>query len=113
MSSSYGIFRQIKAGSFNPKYLEYLLKTTKYIEHYNRVSTGLHSSRLRFYSHMFFGMELGFPERREQDQIIEYVESEASKIDKAITLQQQQIDKLKEYRATLINSAVTGKIKVV
>ena len=112
VSSSYGIFRQQKAGSVNPKYLEYLLKTTKYIEHYNRVSTGLHSSRLRFYGHMFFDMELGFPDRKEQDQIIEHVEVEAFKIDKAITLQQQQIHKLKEYRATLINSAVTGKIKV-
>ena len=112
-SSSYGIFRQQKAGSFNPKYLEYLLKTTKYIEHYNRVSTGLHSSRLRFYGHMFFNMELGFPDRKEQDEIIKHVEVEAFKINKAITLQQQQIDKLKEYRATLINSAVTGKIKVV
>jgi len=28
-------------------------------------------------------------------------------------LQRQQIDKLKEYKATLINSAVTGKIRVV
>lgn len=30
----------------------------------------------------------------------------------AVTLLEQQISKLKEYKATLINSAVTGKIKV-
>jgi type I restriction enzyme S subunit len=34
------------------------------------------------------------------------------KIDQAIALQQQQIEKLKEYKTTLINSAVTGKIKI-
>jgi type I restriction enzyme S subunit len=31
---------------------------------------------------------------------------------KVILTQQTQIDKLKEYKATLIDSAVTGKIKV-
>lgn len=36
-----------------------------------------------------------------------------TKIDKAIALQEQMIDKLKEYKATFINSAVTGKIKVL
>ncbi len=112
VSSSYGIFRQQKDGQFNSNYLEFLLKTTKYIEHYNKVSTGLHSSRLRFYGHMFFNMEIGFPDRKEQDQIVTHIQTQSTKIDKAIAIQAQMIDKLKEYKATLINSAVTGKIKV-
>jgi type I restriction enzyme S subunit len=74
VSSSYGIFRQQEKDRFNPQYLEYLLKTTGYIEHYNKVSTGLHSSRLRFYGHMFFNMELGFPDRKEQDQIVTHIQ---------------------------------------
>ena len=61
---------------------------------------------------MFFAMELGFPSREEQDNIVSVIETESTKIDKALELQQQQIEKLKEYKATLINSAVTGKIKV-
>lgn len=112
VSSSYGVFRQLKENTFNPKYLEFLLKTTGYIEHYNKVSTGLHSSRLRFYSHMFFDMELGYPQKKEQDEIVTHIGTESAKIDKAIAIQQQQIDKLKEYKTTLINSAVTGKIKI-
>ena len=112
VSSSYGVFRQLKENIFNPKYLEFLLKTTGYVEHYNKVSTGLHSSRLRFYSHMFFDMELGYPQKKEQDEIVTHIETESAKIDQATSIQQQQIDKLKEYKATLINSAVTGKIKV-
>ncbi|WED23337.1 hypothetical protein L3Q72_04465 [Vibrio sp. JC009] len=39
-------------------------------------------------------------------------QSEAIKIDGAVDVLQQQIEKLKEYKTTLINSAVTGKIKV-
>jgi len=113
VSPSYGVYRQKHHDNFNPSYLEKLLRSNKYIEHYNKVSTGLHSSRLRFYSHMFFSMKIGFPKKNEQDEIVVHIEKESIKIDKAITLQQKQIEKLKEYKATLINSAVTGKIKVV
>jgi len=112
VSSAYSIFRQTPLNSFNPTYLEWLMKTVGYIEHYNKVSTGLHSSRLRFYSRMFFDMEIGYPSRQEQDQIISHIEKQSMKIDQAFQLQKQQIDKLKEYKTTLINSAVTGKIKV-
>ncbi len=52
------------------------------------------------------------PPKSQQTAIIAHIEKESAKIDKAITLQQKQIEKLKEYKATLINSAVTGKIKV-
>lgn len=55
---------------------------------------------------------LPIPPIDEQKEIIEYIETQSKKIDQAIALQQQQIDKLKEYKTTLINSAVTGKIKV-
>jgi type I restriction enzyme S subunit len=48
----------------------------------------------------------------EQKQIVEYIESNNAKIATAISLKEQEIEKLKEYKATLINSAVTGKIKV-
>lgn len=113
VSPSYGVFRAKAESTFNPIFLEYLLKSTNYIEHYNKVSTGLHSSRLRFYGHMFFDMEMGFPSFGEQNYIIEHVQKESDVIDKALSLQEQQIEALKEYKTTLINSAVTGKIKVV
>lgn len=112
VSPSYGVYRQKIDNTFNPEYLEYLLKTTKYIEHYNRVSTGLHSSRLRFYGHMFFNMKLGFPNLDEQNEIIASIKSQISKIELAVENLANQIEKLKEYKTTLINDAVTGKIKV-
>jgi type I restriction enzyme S subunit len=113
VSPSYGVFRQKFENTFNPVFLEYLLKTTKYIEHYNKVSTGLHSSRLRFYSHMFFAMEIGYPLIEEQNEIVNFLNSQTAIIDNALLIQQAQIEKLKEYKTTLISSAVTGKIKVV
>ncbi|WP_044406076.1 restriction endonuclease subunit S [Thiomicrospira microaerophila] len=112
VSPAYGVFRERFHNTFNPKYLELLLKTTNYVEYYNKVSTGLHSSRLRFYGHMLFAMKIGFAPFDEQNEIVKFIEKQSQKIDQAIGLQQQQIDKLKEYKTTLINSAVTGKIKI-
>lgn len=52
------------------------------------------------------------PPEGQQKEIVEYV----NKIDRhflsAIKIQETQIEKLKEYKATLINSAVTGKIRI-
>ncbi|MGZ8157616.1 MAG: restriction endonuclease subunit S [Methylobacter sp.] len=57
-------------------------------------------------------LHLPLPSLTEQAAIVAHIETESAKIDRAISIQQQQIDKLKEYKTTLINSAVTGKIRV-
>ncbi|MHA8066952.1 restriction endonuclease subunit S [Aquirufa sp. ROCK2-A2] len=51
------------------------------------------------------------PPKYEQIAISEYIGITSTKIATAISLKEQEIEKLKEYKATLINSAVTGKIK--
>ncbi len=48
-----------------------------------------------------------------QLRLVDYLNSISSKTDLTISLKEQEIEKLKEYKATLINSAVTGKIKVI
>lgn len=55
---------------------------------------------------------LAYPPQNEQKNIVKYIENKSSKIAAAITLKEKEIEKLKEYKAVLINSAVTGKIKV-
>ncbi|MBC7748607.1 MAG: restriction endonuclease subunit S [Methylotenera sp.] len=52
------------------------------------------------------------PPKSEQVIIAEFLESISFKISTAISLKEKEIDKLKEYKASLINSAVTGKVKV-
>jgi type I restriction enzyme S subunit len=53
-----------------------------------------------------------FPSKKEQKEIINYLDSGAKKIETAINLKLQEIEKLKEYKSSLINSVVTGKVKV-
>jgi type I restriction enzyme S subunit len=48
----------------------------------------------------------------EQKEISVYIESASQKIETTISLKQQEIAKLKEYKSSLINSVVTGKVKV-
>lgn len=55
-------------------------------------------------------IKLIYPSLSEQKEIVSYIEQNTEKIDKAIAQKQQEIEKLKEYKATLIDSAVTGKI---
>jgi len=52
------------------------------------------------------------PSFSEQKKISVYIESASQKIDTAIILKQQEIEKLKEYKSSLINSVVTGKVRV-
>ncbi|RXG21924.1 restriction endonuclease subunit S [Leeuwenhoekiella aequorea] len=52
------------------------------------------------------------PPIREQKEILCQYESASQKIETAISLKQQEIEKLKEYKSSLINSVVTGKVKV-
>ena len=111
VSPSYAVYRQ-KEKKFNSWYIENLLGSINYIAHYNRVSTGLHSSRLRFYSTMFFEMAIGYPPIEEQEKIVQYLKYIDLKISTVLSLKEKEIEKLKEYKASLINSVVTGKIKV-
>ena len=112
VSPSYAVYRQKDPNSFNLWYIELLLGGLNYTAHYNRVSTGLHSSRLRFYSTMFFEMSIAFPTKKEQDEIIDFLKTTTAKIATAISLKEQEIEKLKEYKMSLIDGVVTGKVRI-
>ena len=53
------------------------------------------------------------PDHLEQEAIVDFIDEQSNKINAAITIKENQITKLNEYKTTLINAAVTGKIKVV
>lgn len=57
-------------------------------------------------------MRLPFPKVEEQEHILNFVSQENIKYDNLISKQQALIEKFKEYRASIISHAVTGKIDV-
>jgi type I restriction enzyme, S subunit len=99
-------------GPINTKYFEFQYRTGIFIQQMDRFSKGITDFRKRLYWDEFKQLKTILPPHSEQVAIIDHIKKESVKIDKAVELQQKQIEKLKEYKATLINSAVTGKIKV-
>lgn len=57
-------------------------------------------------------IEVELPPIFEQQAILKYLKNETAKIDELIKKIQSQIEKLKEYRQTLISNVVTGKVRV-
>lgn len=56
---------------------------------------------------------LPLPPKDEQEKIVEYIETKTAKIDKLLNLEQECIKSLKEYKASLIDSVVTGKVRII
>jgi type I restriction enzyme, S subunit len=52
------------------------------------------------------------PPIEEQKQIVKYLDTHTTEIDKLVSIEQRRIETLKEYRQSLISEVVTGKIKV-
>lgn len=92
--------------------LEVLFRSPVYIKQFICLATGIVEGLTRLYTHDLFGLKIPVPPKKEQKEITLFVTRIKKKIATAITLKQREIVKLKEYKSTLINSAVTGKIKV-
>lgn len=106
----YGVFEPCLP--MKTKYFEHLYHTDIYKTVYAGASNGMTVGLQNLSNQNFYMVKTIYPPLKEQEEIILYIETESAKIDRAILIQQQQIDKLKEYKAILINSAMTGKIKV-
>lgn len=61
---------------------------------------------------IFFSFKSIIPTDLEQIQIVSYLEDIEEKISKAISIKEQEIEKLKEYKTVLIDNVVTGKVKI-
>ncbi len=96
----------------NPQYLYYLFKTPMYMEIFKNYSTGIAEHRMRLYPVNFFKIPAVVPPLEEQNEIVTYLDKRVKDIDELISLTQQQIGKLKEYRQSIISEVVTGKVAV-
>ena len=96
----------------NPQYLYYLFKTPMYMEIFKNYSTGIAEHRMRLYPVNFFKIPAVVPPLEEQNEIVAYLDKRVKDIDELISLTQQQIEKLKEYRQSVISEVVTGKVAV-
>lgn len=98
--------------NIHPIYCNYLLKSYNFTEEFYRMGHGIVADLWTTrYDEMKIIM-VGIPSLPEQKAIAEFIETVTNKIETAISLKQQEIAKLKEYKSSLINAVVTGKVKV-
>lgn len=94
------------------RFYKYLLKSARYIEALQATSNLVRDGQaLRFEN--FAMVTLPVAPIDEQRAISDYLDLALSKSDEAIAIKEQQIAALIEYKTSLINAAVTGKIKVM
>ncbi len=108
ISPAYCIFK-VNA-NYNPWYFHYLLKTGTMITAFKTLSTGVIESRLRLYPESFYQLYSVVPPKEEQDQMVRFLDSKVSKINKFIKAKKRQIELLKEQKQAIINQAVTKGI---
>lgn len=111
VSPDYAVYK-CKAHISDAKYLEILFRHPSYIQQFIIRATGVVEGLIRLYTGDLFDIPVPVAPSGEQAEILAYTKSQSSAYEKAIEIQQSQIEKLKEYKTTLINSAVTGKIKI-
>jgi len=104
---AYGVYRPHRTDSFNPAYLDYLLRTRAYVAEYIGRSTGIRSSRLRLYPNQFLDIALIQPPRTEQDQIVAYLRAQDAHIARFIKAKRDLIKLLTEQKLRIIDHAVT------
>lgn len=95
----------------NSYFVNYYFQTDIFQKYLYSLGTG--STALGIKASKLGMLKLIAPNLDEQGKIVEFLKVEEKKFNSAFELIQQQIEKLKEYKTTLINDAVTGKIKVV
>jgi len=107
--SSYIVLRPLQ--KIDPGFYGYLLKLPSYIKALQQTASFIRDGQdLNFDN--FSRVNLYIPPIHEQREIAKYVEAFMKSSEDGVLLLTKQIEKLKEYKSTLINSAVTGKIKV-
>lgn len=101
---------RINTGKANPLFINYQLSGNtqrKLISIEGRGFTRINLRQDKLNSTYMF-----IPPLQEQQQIVDYLDKETSKIDKLVDIESKRIVLLKEYRQSLISDVVTGKVDV-
>lgn len=97
-----------KNNKLNGHYLYYYSK--QFTKELRKYATGI--KVFRFNVNNLKTIYISVPPLSEQKEIAKFIETATTKIATAISLKEQEIEKLKEYKMSLIDGVVTGKVKV-
>jgi restriction endonuclease S subunit len=100
-----------KTDKVSPIYLSYVMSSSSCV--YQKSLGGKGEIVVHIYSKQLRDIQFGLPKLEEQEEIVEYLDKHTKEIDDLVSMEQNKIELLKEYRQSLISEVITGKIKVV
>lgn len=106
-----GIFRVTENKLFHPKFFSYLFKTKEIKDAVFSYETGTANQGNIGFNNLG-GIKLPFPEYSKQIEIAEMLDKKNEAIDALIEVKIKKIEKLEDYKKTLIYEYVTGKKEV-
>ena len=96
--------------SMNPYYLKYWMLSPIFQQHLKSYATGSTASGIK--ASKLCLLQLVRPPREEQDTLASELDRKCSQIDRLIAIKQAKIEKLEQYKRSLIYEYVTGKKEV-
>ena len=90
-----------------PRFIHHYMRNLGIVEAYEMYSAGMRIGQWDLSIDDFMGIKVALPPYQEQDRIAERIDKDTAKVDALIANQQAQIEKLQQYKQSLITEVVT------
>ncbi|MGL5678034.1 MAG: restriction endonuclease subunit S [Plesiomonas shigelloides] len=110
VSPAYFVFNFTKA--INPEFFNWAIRSKLYVSFFGSASDGVRIGQWDLSKARMKVIPFVLPSEEEQLLIAKHLDEKLEQVDVAIKIKLQQIERLREYKSSLINSAVTGKFKI-
>ena len=111
LNSGVLLIRNKERGEYLNKYLYYVLQSDVFWKWF-RLSQNGNSTIIHLYQEQFSNFRYSLPSINEQKDIVDYLDTACMELDSLINANESTIEKLKEYRQSVIYEAVTGKTEL-
>ena len=105
VSPVYYVFKETKKADL--RFVNYIFTTNEFQKQLRRYANGIMEIRLRVSANDIFKRKIALPTKDIQTKIADYLDDKCGKIDQAIEGQKKIIEKLKEYKQSVITETVT------
>lgn len=110
VSPAYYVYEFITE-NYDKRYFHHLMRNKILADEFRRISGGIREGQWDLDRDQFENMYLPVPPKSEQIAIADFIDSKYGNIEKSVELKKQQLEKLEEYKKSLIFEYVTGKKK--
>ena len=111
LNSGVLLIRNNERGEYLNKYLYYVLQSDVFWKWFKLSQNG-NSTIIHLYQEQFSNFRYALPSIKEQQVIVDFLDNGCFELESLISANETTIEKLKEYRQSVIYEAVTGKIEV-